>query len=321
MTPPRSTYRLQFRNGMDFGRARQLVPYLAALGVTHLYASPLMTAVAGSTHGYDATRTDEIDPALGGLDGLRSLAGDLHRHGIGLILDIVPNHMAASLENPWWRSVVVWGEESPFSRHFDIDWSEPLTLPFLGKDFAGELADDTLCFALDPRHDALALRYGESFYPLAPESYAMVLGGFTGTVLPARPEENPQGVGLLARTLAPPGAREELERHLAALSRDPGRIEAVHAAQPWRLMDWKAASRHLSYRRFFEIAGLAGLRVEDPPIFEESHRLVLALVREGAVDGLRIDHVDGLADPRGYLERLRAAVGPDFPILVEMILE
>ena len=321
MTPPRSTYRLQFRNGMDFGRARQLVPYLAALGVTHLYASPLMTAVAGSTHGYDATRTDEIDPALGGLDGLRSLAGDLHRHGIGLILDIVPNHMAASLENPWWRSVVVWGKESPFSRHFDIDWSEPLTLPFLGKDFAGELADGTLCLALDPQHDALALRYGESFYPLAPESYAMALGGFAGTVLPARPEENPQGAGLLARTLAPPGAREELERHLAALSREPGRIEAVHAAQPWRLMDWKAASRHLSYRRFFEIAGLAGLRVEDPPIFEESHRLVLALVREGAVDGLRIDHVDGLADPRGYLERLRAAVGPDVPILVEKILE
>jgi len=320
MTPPRSTYRLQFRNGMDFGRARQLVPYLAALGVTHLYASPLMTAVAGSTHGYDATRTDEIDPALGGLDGLRSLAGDLHRHGIGLILDIVPNHMAASLENPWWRSVVVWGKESPFSRHFDIDWSEPLTLPFLGKDFAGELADGTLCLALDPRHDALALRYAESFYPLAPESYTMALGGFAGTVLPARPEENPQGAGLLARTLAPPGARDALERHLAALSREPGRIEAVHAAQPWRLMDWKAASRHLSYRRFFEVTGLAGMRVEDGTVFDDMHRLILELVHGGTVDGLRIDHVDGLADPKAYLERLRHEAGADCYMVVEKIL-
>jgi len=318
MTPPRSTYRLQFRNGMDFGRARQLVPYLAALGVSHLYASPLMTAVAGSTHGYDVTRMDEIDPALGGIDGLRLLAGDLHRRGIGLILDIVPNHMAVSLENPWWRSVVVWGEESPFSRHFDIDWSERLTLPFLGKDFTGELADGTLHLALDPRHESLALRYGDSLYPLTPESYAMVLDGFRSS---ARPEENPQGDGLLCRTLAPPGARDRLQRHLAALSGEPGRIAAVHAAQPWRLMDWKAASRHLSYRRFFEIAGLAGLRVEVPAVFDETHRLVLALVREGIVDGLRIDHVDGLADPRGYLERLRAAVGPEVPIFVEKILE
>ncbi len=321
MTPPRSTYRLQFRNGMDFGKARQLVPYLAALGVSHLYASPLMTATTGSTHGYDVTRTDEIDPALGGTDGLRLLADALHRHRIGLILDIVPNHMAASLENPWWRSVILWGEASPFSRYFDIDWSERLTLPFLGKDFAEELADGALHLALEPQHDALALRYGESFYPLAPESYAMMLDGFAGITLPASPEENPQGDGLLSKTLAAPGARGELERHLAALSADPGRIEAVHAAQPWRLMDWKAASRHLSYRRFFEIAGLAGLRVEDPLVFEESHRLALDLVRSGTVDGLRIDHIDGLADPRGYLERLRTAVGPDVPIYVEKILE
>ena len=132
MTSPRSTYRLQFRNGMDFARAQKLVPYLKRLGMSHLYASPLMTAVSGSTHGYDVTNPNEIDPALGGLDGLRRLADTLHSHDMGLLLDIVPNHMAASLENPWWRSVIAWGAESIFARHFDIVWSLKLTLPFLG---------------------------------------------------------------------------------------------------------------------------------------------------------------------------------------------
>ena len=177
MTLPLSTYRLQFRNGMDFASARQLVPYLERLGISHLYASPIMTAVGGSTHGYDITDPNQIDPALGGLAGLRALAGDLHARGLGLILDIVPNHMAASLENPWWRSVVVWGEESPFSRHFDIDWSEKLTLPFLGKDFHAELADGAIRLALDPTHDALALRYHESFYPLHPGNLQPGAGG------------------------------------------------------------------------------------------------------------------------------------------------
>jgi (1->4)-alpha-D-glucan 1-alpha-D-glucosylmutase len=288
MTLPHSTYRLQFRNGMDFAGARQLVPYLERLGISHLYASPVMTAVSGSTHGYDVTDANEIDPALGGLDGLRRLADDLHARGLGLILDIVPNHMAAHLESPWWRSVVTFGAESPFSRHFDIDWTERLTLPFLGKAFEEEVSDGTIRLAFDPAHDTLALRYHDSFYPLHPATHSQALEGF-----------------------------EDLEQ----VSKDPARIAAIHAAQPWRLTDWKTAGRHLSYRRFFEIAGLVGLRVEDPQVFDDSHRLVLDLVRDGTVDGLRIDHIDGLADPAAYLERLRSAVGPDLPIFVEKILE
>lgn len=318
MTLPHSTYRLQFRNGMDFRKARQLAPYLERLGVSHLYASPLMTAVRGSTHGYDATRTDEIDPSLGGLDGLRQLADDLHRRGMKLLLDIVPNHMAASLENPWWRSVVVWGAESPFHGHFDIDWSEKLTLPFLGRDFSEELASGAIRLALDPKHDALALRYHDSHYPLHPGTYRQVLEGLA---LRAHPKDDPEGTAILSGMLKPAGARAALEAQLAAISADPARIAALHAAQPWQLADWKTASRHLSYRRFFEIAGLVGLRVEEPHVFDDSHRLILDLVREGVVDGLRIDHVDGLADPLAYLERLRAAVGPDTYIVVEKILE
>lgn len=281
MNLPRSTYRLQFRNGMDFEGACRLVPYLADLGISHLYASPVATAVTGSTHGYDVTRPNEIEPALGGLDGLRRLADALHARGLGLILDIVPNHMAASLENPWWRSVVALGEESPYARHFDIDWSERLTLPVLGRDFDRELADGAITLARDPRHGDLALKYREQFFPLHPRTRALAEG-------------------------AP---------------KDPARLAEIHDAQPWRLTEWTTAARHLSYRRFFEITGLVGLRAEDEAVFADAHRLVLDLVRDGTVDGLRIDHVDGLADPRAYLERLRAAVGPDVPVFVEKILE
>nr|WP_298102256.1 malto-oligosyltrehalose synthase [uncultured Shinella sp.] len=321
MTFPFSTYRLQFRNGMDFTRARELVPYLKRLGISHLYASPLMTAVSGSTHGYDVTDANEVDPALGGLDGLRLLAKDLHAHGLGLLLDIVPNHMAASLENQWWRSVIVWGEESPYARHFDIDWSRKLTLPFLGEDFAAELAAGTIRLALDPGPGGLALAYHDNLYPLHPRTVQALLdeAGIAAAVPNA--EADPQGVAMLSAALAVPGQRETLERHLDAVCADPERLAAVHAAQPWQLTDWKTASRHLSYRRFFEIAGLAGLRVEDPAVFDDSHRLILDLVRDGMVDGLRIDHIDGLADPMAYLERLRAAVGPDVYIVVEKILE
>lgn len=321
MTSPRSTYRLQFRNGMDFARAQKLVPYLKRLGISHLYASPLMTAVSGSTHGYDVTNPNEIDPALGGLDGLRRLADTLHSHDMGLLLDIVPNHMAASLENPWWRSVIAWGAESVFARHFDIDWSQKLTLPFLGKGFAEELADGTIRLAIDPQHDAIALAYHDSFYPLHPRTCQALLQEAGIAAALSSPEMDPQGSALLSTAASDPAARSTLENHLGTLSAQPDRITAIHAAQPWKLTDWKTASRHLSYRRFFEIAGLAGLRVEDPAVFDDSHRLTLDLVRDGIVDGLRIDHVDGLADPAGYLARVRAAVGPDVYIAVEKILE
>jgi (1->4)-alpha-D-glucan 1-alpha-D-glucosylmutase len=306
---------------MDFAQARRLVPYLEELGISHLYASPVMTAVAGSTHGYDITDANEIDPSLGGISGLRGLADDLHARGLGLILDIVPNHMAASLENPWWRSIIAWGKESPFSRHFDIDWSRKLTLPFLGNDFADEHADGAIRLALDPERDALAFGYHDSFYPLHPATYSLALEGYENLVVTARPEDDPDGSAILSHLVSTPQVRESLQKAAADISTDPVRMAAIHEAQPWRLMDWRTASSQLSYRRFFEVAGLVGLRVEDQAVFEESHRLIVDLVRDGTVDGLRVDHIDGLADPAEYLERLRAAVGPDVHIVVEKILE
>lgn len=298
-----------------------MVPYLKRLGVSHIYASPLMTAVDGSTHGYDVIHADEIDPTLGGLGGLRLLAEDLHTHGMGLLLDIVPNHMAASLDNPWWRSVITWGAESVFACHFDIDWSQKLTLPFLGADFAEELAGGAIRLAVDARHNAIALAHHDNFYPLHPKTCRALLAevGLSATV--PDPRADPLGSAVLSTVLSAPGSHEALQKHLDTLSADPEKIVAIHAAQPWQLADRKTASRHLSYRRFSEITGLAGLRVEDPAVFDDSHRLILDLVRDGIVDGLRIDHIDGLADPADYLQRLRAAVGPDIYIVVQKILE
>ncbi|HEX2146691.1 MAG TPA: malto-oligosyltrehalose synthase [Pseudorhizobium sp.] len=283
MNIPSSTYRIQFRNGMTFEGAAALVPYLKRLGISHLYASPIFTATSGSTHGYDVTDANEFDPALGGREGFDRLSETLREHGLGLILDIVPNHMAASLENPWWHDVVEHGRQSPFSHYFDIDWSRRLTLPFLGDTFEKVLADGDMSIRKDPKTGKPSLAYYETHYPLTPASY--------------------QG-------------REDEVLGIT----EPAGIAELHEQQPWRLMSWRDAPRELSYRRFFEITGLVGLRVEDPDVFDAAHRTVLELVRDGRVDGLRIDHVDGLADPKGYLEQLREAVGPDTYIVIEKIL-
>lgn len=283
MSTPTATYRLQFRNGMTFERAVALVPYIKKLGISHLYASPIFTATSGSTHGYDVTDANEIDPTLGGREGFDKLAQALKAAGLGLIIDIVPNHMAASLENAWWRDVIAKGEKSQWARHFDIDWSRRLTLPFLGDDFDAVVEKGELKVEADPQTGKPAFVYYESVYPLVEESW--------------------QG----------------REQEIIGLT-DAAKIAELHAQQPWRLMSWRDAASELSYRRFFEITGLVGMRVEDDQVFDDTHKLILELVHSGAVDGLRVDHVDGLADPRGYLMRLRQKAGDECHITVEKIL-
>ncbi|STD20557.1 maltooligosyl trehalose synthase [Enterobacter asburiae] len=267
---PSATYRIQFRNGMTFDRAAALVPYLKDLGISHLYASPVFTATAGSTHGYDVTNPNEIDPAIGGRDGFNRMAAALKQAGMGLILDIVPNHMSTSLENAWWRDVIEYGQQSRYFRYFDIDGSRPLTLPFLGDTFEAELEKGAITLKRDPVTNKAALVYYDAEYPLNPGTYS-----------------------------------------------EDKSIAELHEAQSWRLMSWREAPKQLSWRRFFEITGLLGVRVEDDAVFDDSHRLILELVHAGVVDGLRIDHVDGLADPLGYLQRLREKTGPECYITVE----
>ena len=328
MIIPSATYRLQFRSGMDFDRAAGIVPYLRDLGVSHLYASPIFAAVTGSTHGYDVIDHNEIDPALGGRAGFERLSAALKRAGLGLILDIVPNHMAASLENQWWFSVVEWGARSPYGAHFDIDWSERLTLPILGRDLDEVLGAGELAFRLDPKRGTLALAYFDTLLPLAPETYGPVLARIDHPAAAemaeagkaGRPETADEMHGRVRSLLANAADAAHLSQRLAALSEQRELVAQTHDAQPWRLTFWKDARKHLSYRRFFEVTGLAGVRVERDHVFDDVHRLILELVRSGQVDGLRVDHVDGLADPGAYLRRLRHEVGPDIFLVVEKIL-
>jgi (1->4)-alpha-D-glucan 1-alpha-D-glucosylmutase len=276
MRLPTSCYRLQFRGGMDFDRAAGLAPYLAGLGISHVYASPLFTATDGSTHGYDITDPTRIDPALGGREGLERLSQALKANGLGLVLDIVPNHMAFAPGTPWLRDVLRHGTDSRYARHFDLDPdAERVRLPWLPAPFEEVAEGPGLTVADDP--DGPVLVAGDLRVPLA-----------------ATPS-------------------------LDAAREDPARIRDLHAEQPWRLVHWRTEHDAISHRRFFSITGLIGMRVEDEAVFEDIHALLFELVEEGIVDGIRIDHIDGLADPDAYLARLRARV-PDTPVWVEKIL-
>ncbi len=318
-----ATYRVQFRNGMTLDAAADVVPYLKRLGISHLYASPIFTATSGSTHGYDITDYDEIEPAIGGRRGLERLVEALRRHRMGLLLDIVPNHMAASLENRWWHDVVEHGSQSRFARHFDIDWSRKLTLPILGRDYEEALRAGELTLARDPVTGGLALSYFDQAFPLKPASYASIaarLSGDQAAQVAELARRRSAGTDAAGATSEARVEKEDLTPVLAGLSQDKAFVDDLVRRQPWRLTFWQEARRDLSYRRFFEVTGLVGVRVEDRVVFDDVHRLVLSLVRDGLVDGLRVDHVDGLAAPTAYLKRLRAEVGPDTWLLVEKIL-
>ncbi|RST80935.1 malto-oligosyltrehalose synthase, partial [Aquibium carbonis] len=326
MTLPRATYRLQFRNGMTFDWAAELAPYLARLGISHVYASPVFSAPPGSTHGYDVADHGEIDPLLGGRPGFDRMVEAFRAEGLRLILDIVPNHMAADLANPWWRSVVEWGRQSPYAGHFDIDWRERLTLPLLGRPYAEALAGGDIRLAFDRARGFIGLALGALVLPLHPASYESVLARFrspaAGEIAAEAGLADPGDAARFHARLRPLLAEADaLAEEMEAASADRAFIDRVHGQQAFELIHWKEARRHLGYRRFFEITGLVGVRVEDEAVFDDVHRLVLDLVRDGAVDGLRIDHVDGLADPAGYLKQLRAELGPDAGLFVEKILE
>lgn len=330
MIPPIATYRLQFREGMTFDRAEQIVPYLARLGISHLYASPVFTATSGSTHGYDITDYNEIDPALGGLDGFARLSRALRDAGIGIMLDIVPNHMAASPENHWWRDVAEWGAQARHARHFDIDWSRRLTLPVLGEDFDDVLAAGEIAVSADAQGRGIVLAYHDHAYPLTPPSYALLAGAdpanhllseLAATAARASPAHALAFHHEMRTLLARPDAAAALGDDLARASQDHALVARLHAAQPWQFTNWRQGRHDLSYRRFFEVTGLVGTRVEDAAVFEDVHRLTLDLLHDGLIDGLRVDHVDGLTDPHAYLTRLRAAAGQDTWVVVEKILD
>jgi (1->4)-alpha-D-glucan 1-alpha-D-glucosylmutase len=289
MRTPCATYRLQVSEGFTLHDAADIVPYLARLGISDLYLSPIFEARPGSTHGYDVIDPTRVREGAGGADALRALSREVQRHGMGILLDIVPNHMAASTHNPWWRDVLENGRRSQYAHFFDIDWGtddEPrkLRLPILGSPLDIVLERDEI----DIDIDACEAVYFETRLPLSPRS----LHGDADAL---------HGTGRAA------AIRHILER------------------QPYELVFWRTASAEMSYRRFFDITDLAGVRVEEGDVFDATHDLIRDLAAEGVVTGLRIDHIDGLRDPAAYLERLRERVrgpgGEPVYTVVEKILD
>jgi len=346
---PRATYRLQFYKEFGFDRATELVPYLARLGVSHLYASPYLKARPGSTHGYDIVDHDALNPELGDAAAFERMVAALREHGLGQVLDFVPNHMGVGgADNPLWLDVLEWGPNSAHAGWFDIDWDpdrrylrDKLLVPSLGDQYGVVLEAGQLMLRFDPDEGGFALwAYGTHKLPICPFDYARVLGdvhpklerlGDAFSNLPSwRPQVGRRAAELKAELAAlareQPDVREAVDAALSRLNGEPGRLEtwrgldALIQDQSWRIAHFRVAADDINYRRFFNINDLAGLRMELPDVFDHAHRLVFRLLGDGTVDGLRIDHIDGLLDPKGYLERLRAKAGGDFYLVVEKIL-
>lgn len=327
MKPISATARLQFHKDFTLDQATALVPYLDRLGASHLYASPLLTARAGSTHGYDIVDHNEINPELGGEAALRRMVTALRERGMGLILDIVPNHMGVGGDdNAWWLDVLEWGRASPYAEYFDIDWDPPdpslrgrMLAPFLGAAYGECLQNGELQLKFDETDGRLFVAYYTHRFPIAPRDYAAVLltvGGRLET--PARHFAELGPGGRAAVRQAAKAAREELlepvyetaiaealQAYSPATPEGQDRLHRLLERQSYRLSWWRAATDEINWRRFFDVNGLAGVRQEVPEVFEDTHRTVFRLYTEGLIDGVRIDHVDGLAYPREYCRKLR----------------
>ena len=354
MKPLTATLRLQFHSDFTLDHAVPLVPYFAQLGISHLYASPILKARAGSRHGYDVVDPTCVNPELGGEAALERLVAALRQHGMGLILDTVSNHMAVGgADNPWWQSLLAWGRRSPYAEFFDIQWhsSDPLLagqllLPFLGSDYGVALKNGEIPLQFDQQQGLLHVVHYEHSFPICPVDYGWILALSPEPALKALAEH----FTALNESPTPLAAALPLQTELARLVREGADLESALVAfdsrseagfkrlhlllerQTYRLASWRTAADDINWRRFFDINELGGLRVERAVVFEATHAKLFELIERGLVDGLRIDHIDGLADPRGYCRKLRRRVDSllaqrplqaaleHFPIYVEKIL-
>jgi (1->4)-alpha-D-glucan 1-alpha-D-glucosylmutase len=371
---PSATYRIQFNSGFTFRDATGLVPYLAELGISDLYASPYLQARPGSVHGYDIVDHAQLNPEIGTEHDHARMSAALREHGLGQMMDIVPNHMGIAMgargqRNRWWMSVLENGPSSPFARHFDIDWNPrnpelcgKVLLPVLGGQYGRVLEEGELNLVYEAGQ--FRIEYYENVFPANPRSTAAVLELACDNlhVPPSDPHRMElESIAAALRRLPPRRARDAesraersrerivtrrrlrdlvdgsdavrqaLDAAVAEYNGTPGeshsfdRLDGLLNDQAYRLAYWRVAAEEINYRRFFDVNDLAGIRVERPQVFQATHRLILRLVREGKVTGLRIDHPDGLFDPRDYLVTLqRMTMGlertEDFYVLVEKIL-
>jgi (1->4)-alpha-D-glucan 1-alpha-D-glucosylmutase len=362
---PRATYRLQFNREFTFADATRVVPYLARLGISHVYASPILKARPGSMHGYDVTDHTRLNPELGTPEDFAALVAALHEHGMGLIVDIVPNHLGVmGDDNEWWLDVLENGPAARAAHHFDIDWRpnrgsmrDRVLVPVLGDAYGAVLERGELQLQFDPAAGSFAIRYHEHLMPIDPREYPRIfapvpiaaavlakddahradfeslLNAFSN--LPPRSDTSEDAIAIryrdkeahkrrLVRLLErSPEIQQHIEATVARLNGAPGdprsfdALDALLDAQAYRLSYWRVAGDEINYRRFFDVNDLAALRMDESGVFDSTHRLVFELIERGMIDGLRIDHVDGLYDPHAYLERLQTK---PLYVVVEKIL-
>jgi (1->4)-alpha-D-glucan 1-alpha-D-glucosylmutase len=343
----RATYRLQFNRQFTFRDATELVPYLAALGISHIYASPIMEASPGSTHGYDIIDHNRLNPEIGSEVDFRALVDALHWHGMGLILDFVPNHMGIGSDNAWWMDVLEWGRDSPFAPYFDINWDpvrpdlkDRVLLPVLGDHYGVILENGEITLHFDRSEGSFSAWYYQHRFPISPRCYWVILAAGGDAI--ANTAHQFERIGecriggareraaelkqWLAERAREPAYASAIERALMQFAGEPGnpasfeRLHQLLEMQAYRIAYWRVAAEEINYRRFFNINELAGLRMELPELFEKCHKLVFKLIEHGDVQGLRIDHIDGLFDPKAYCEQLNQRFPAGLYVLVEKIL-
>jgi (1->4)-alpha-D-glucan 1-alpha-D-glucosylmutase len=344
---PTATYRIQFHANFKFADAEWLIPYLHGLGVSHLYSSPAVRARRGSQHGYDVADPQRISAELGTEQEVSRLVQELHRHGMGLLLDIVPNHMAASPENPWWMDVLENGRASAYAPFFDIDWEAPgskspevqknhIVLPILSNLYDRLLRDQQITLRIDDK--GFYIQAEGNRLPINPETFAPILKTAIDFLADsASPDESaidqigrllaevralpPEAVGARSRIKydllqiysSEPRVRAALDETMRAFNGTKGdaasfnRLDSLISQQAYRLAFWRTSSEEVNYRRFFGLNDLVALREEDPKVFKSVHTLIFRLIAENKVGGLRVDHIDGLRDPLEYLQRLQTA--------------
>jgi (1->4)-alpha-D-glucan 1-alpha-D-glucosylmutase len=352
---PSAVYRLQLNASMRFDDARVVVPYLHELGISDLYSSPILQARRGSNHGYDITDPTRINSELGSEEDFENLCRQLLAHGMGVLLDIVPNHLAASSENPWWMDLLQDGPASIYAPYFDVDWHPPsrsldnrILLPILGRPYAEVLENRELTLEFD--HGSFYIRYFDTRLPMAPRPYRFILEHRLDRLREKLGLESPEMQELegirseldrlpgrsvllaekaaerrlqlaavkerLARLYsASPDVREFINQNVRIFNGRRGvsesftHLDRLLSLQCYVLAYWRNTNQGINYRRFFTIMDLVGVRVEDPVTFDATHAVILRLASKGLITGLRIDHIDGLRDPEGYVRRLQARLG------------
>src|SRR5580693_73840 len=351
---PRATYRLQLNHNFTFTMATEIVPYLSALGISHCYISPCFKARPGSMHGYDIVDHNSFNPEIGSAEDFDRFVAALHEHSMGLIMDIVPNHMGVmGSDNAWWLDVLENGEASIYASFFDIDWhplkeelNGKVLVPVLHDHYGAVLESGELKLVFDSARGEFSIQYREHRFPVNPREYPRILLRCADSLAGKLGERNADLLEFQSLITAfghLPGRQEtssdlivernrdkEIHKHrlaelcarcpeideciIPAVERingnpaDPASFENLHElikAQAFRLANWRVAADDINYRRFFDINDLAGIRMESETVFEATHRLVLRLMAESKVDGLRLDHPDGLYDPAQYFERLQ----------------